>query len=277
MATRIGLVTGFVLLSLSAMAGAARVSFVRLVPAGTTFGPARTAALVQAIGDHDSIETFVAVLLDQVNQAGVVDAVDLRSGKGPADVYLAVKSYHCADTERTGEGNSRDVDGNRVRHQQQWLDVTCTARVDILSNVMKYQSTFYGTGEGRSPRVESLTEEERSIAFTQAARHAAIDAAARVTPHRVRESVLLDERAPSYEEGAALISADQLLEARRLWEKAIAKDPRSAALRFNLAAVCEALGDVRAAAQHYTAARDLAPAEQRYSGELKLFLKRAAP
>ena len=49
---------------------------------------------------------------------------------------------------------------------------------------------------------------------------------------------------------------------------------RSAALRFNLAAVNEALGDRRAAELHYNAARQLAPAEPRYASELKLFMRR---
>jgi tetratricopeptide (TPR) repeat protein len=256
---------------------APRITFTRTVPAATSLGQAEKIAIAQAIGDHISIETFVGHLIDQLNSTGALQARDLRQGKGPADAYFVVKTYRCMPTERSGEGSGHDVDGNRLKRKLVWLEVLCTARIDVLSNVMKYQTTFYGKGSGLSPRVEALTDEERSVAYRQAARYAAIDAAGRITPRSVRESIALDESAPQFEEGYAMITADRLEEARRLWQSAIPKDPRSAALRFNLAAVCEALGDRRAAATHYAAARELAPAEPRYASELRLFARRGPP
>jgi tetratricopeptide (TPR) repeat protein len=265
-------------LLLLAVAGSAsaspRVTFSRLVPAATSLGKAEAVAVAQAIGDHPSIETFVATFLSELNQGGFLRAEDLRGAKGPADAYVTVKTYKCDPVERSGEGGTRDVDGNRVRRKQAWLEVTCMARLDVFSNVMKYQSTFYARGEGTSPHVETLTAEEREIAYVQAARFAAIDAASRVTPRRVRESIELDPKAPAFDEGMAMIASERLIEARKIWEKAIPGAPGSAALRFNLAAVCEALGDRRAAATHYAAARQLAPAEPRYANEMRLFTRR---
>jgi tetratricopeptide (TPR) repeat protein len=252
-----------------------RITFMRLVPAAHPLGNAvDEIAIVQAIGDHSSIEQFVGDFMAEVNRAGFMHVRDMRQANGPSDVYLSIKTYRCDPVERSGEGGTRDVDGNRVRRKQAWIDVTCSARIDVLSNVMKYQSTFYAKGEGTSPRAETLGEAEREIAYQQAARYAALDAAERITPRRVRESIPLDENAPAFEEAFAMISGERLAEARRIWEKALGAQPRSAPLRFNLAAVCEAMGDRRAAALHYTAARDFAPAEPRYASELKLFLKR---
>ncbi len=247
----------------------------RVVPAAQSLGKAESVAVVQAIGDHPSIETFLGFFVAEMNNSGFLHGRDARQTTGPADVYLSVKTYRCDPSMRTGEGGTRDVDGNRVRRMQAWIDVICTARIDVLSNTMKYQSTFYAKGEGTSPRAETLTEAEREIAYQQAARYAAIDAAERITPRRVRESIALDETAPAFAEGYAMVAADRLAEARKIWERAMTAQPRSAPLRYNLAAVCEALGDRRAAATHYAAARSIAPAEPRYANELKLFSKRS--
>ncbi len=105
--------------------------------------------------------------------------------------------------------------------------------------------------------MEFITEEEREDALTGAARHAAIDAAERITPRHVRESIALDESAPAFAEGMAMIEANRFAEARTIWQRAMQTQPRSAALRFNLAAICEALGDRRAAETNYNAARQL--------------------
>ena len=154
------------------------------------------------------------------------------------------------------------------------IDAVCGARIGVLSRFLKPVSTFFAKGEGTSPRLESVTDEERENALRDAARYAAIDAAERITPRRVRESIMLDETAPAFAEGMAMIEAGRLADARAIWQRAMQTQARSAALRFNLAAVNEALGDRRAAELHYNAARQLAPAEPRYASELKLFMRR---
>jgi hypothetical protein len=250
-----------------------RISFERIVPAATSVG-GEDVAIVQAIGDAASIETFVDVFVEQVNKSRLVRLRDLRRSTGPADAYLNVKAFTCTTSIREGEGGTRDVDNKRVRRRQTWADAICTAHVDVMSQTMTRISTFHVRGEGTSPRVAEVGDDERLIAVEQAARYAAVGAAERITPRRVRESIELEPKAPAFEEGMSMIDAGRPEEARAIWAAAMRAQPRSAPLRFNLAAVCEALGVRRAAEQHYTAARALAPSEPKYALELRAFSKR---
>lgn len=250
-----------------------RVTFERILPA-TQELQADELALLHAIGDHASVETFVEIFVEQVNQSHLLRMRDLRRETGTADVYLDVRAYTCRLAEREGEGSTRDFDNRRIRRHQAWVDAVCTARVDVLSKGRERVSTFQVKGEGTSPRVDKVTGDERQIALEQAARYAAISAAERITPRRVREQIVLDEKAPAFEEGLAMIESGRLVEARAIWTEALRGNARSAGLHFNLAAVCEALRDRTAAETHYRTARDLAPEEPRYSLELKLFEKR---
>jgi tetratricopeptide (TPR) repeat protein len=254
-------------------AGSPRVTFERVLPATHDLG-AEDIAIVQAIGDQASIETFIDVFVEQVNKSQVLRMRDARRSTGPADAFLDIKTFTCEMAVREGEGSTRDIDNKRVRRRYFWADAVCTARVDVLSNTMHRVSTFHVRGEGTSPRVATVGDDERRIALDQAARYAAISAAERITPRRVRETIALDDKAPAFEEGMAMIDSGRLAQARGIWVAAMRTQPRSAALRFNLGAVCEALGDRRAAEQHYMAARELAPNEPRYALELKLFQKR---
>lgn len=251
-----------------------RVTFERILPAPQEVH-AEELALVQAIGDHASIETFVEVFLEHVNESGLIRMKDLRRGTGPADAYLNVRAFTCEVAEKEGDGSRRDLDNNRVRRHYVWADATCTARVDVLSRTMERVASFPVKGEGTSPRMEKIGPDERELALEQAARYAAISAAERITPRRVREQIVLEEKAPAFDEGLAMIESGRLGEARAIWTAALRTYPRSAALHYNLAAVCEALGDRATAEQHYRTARDLAPSEARYSLELRLFEKRA--
>jgi hypothetical protein len=133
--------------------------------------------------------------------------------------------------------------GNRVKRKQLWADAICGARMDVMSRDMKRVSSFFGRGEGTSPRVEEVTDDERAIALAQAARYTALDAAERITPRRVREHIALDETAPAFGDAIALIESGHFAEARSVWEAELRRNPRSASLHYNLAAVCEALGD----------------------------------
>ena len=249
------------------------ITFERLLPAAQDVG-AEDIAIAQAIGDQASIETFVEIFVEQVNKSQILRMRDSRHATGPAGAYLDIKAFTCEMAVREGEGSTRDVDNNRVRRRYYWADAICSAHVDIRSNTMRRVSTFSVRGEGTSPRVAEVGNDERMIALEQAARYAAISAAERITPRRVRETVVLDDKAPSFEEGMAMIDSGRLPQARAIWATAMRAYPRSGALRFNLGAVCEALGDRQAAERHYIAARELTPNEPRYALELKLFQKR---
>lgn len=251
-----------------------RIAFERVLPAAHDIGSNRDVAIVHAVSDSPQLEPFVEYFIDQANRSGFHRIRDARTATGPADVFLVIKTFACESVTREGEGSTRDYEGNRVKRTQRWEDAVCHARVDVMSQHMKWVSSFYGKGEGTSPRVEQITGEERQIALQQAARYAAVDAAERITPRRVKEMIPLDETAPAFDEGMALIDSGRIPEARKRWGEALRREPRNAALHFNLAAVCEALGDRKAAQGHYTAARELAPKEQRYASEMRLFERR---
>jgi tetratricopeptide (TPR) repeat protein len=256
------------------LAASPRVAFDRVVPAAHDLGRAKELALVHAVGDSDAIDAFVANFVDQVNHAGFLRARDARDSTGPADAYLALQVFSCETFHREGEGSARDRDGNRVKRRLLWVDAVCTARMDVMNREMKRVSSFFGRGEGTSTHVPELSDDEREAALREAARYAAIDAAERITPRRVREQIPLDETAPAFDEAIGLIEAGRLAEARALWQAELRRNPRSAALHFNLAAISEALGDRAAAKAHYTAASQLAPKEERYASEMRLFSRR---
>jgi tetratricopeptide (TPR) repeat protein len=257
----------------SPLLAAPRISFDRLLPPPHDLRGAEDVAVVMAIGDHANIESFVEHFLHHANRGGTLRVRDRRGAqRAGAEAQLAIKAFTCAFVEGTGEGSVYDVDGKRVKRKHVWIDARCVARLDL--DVNGHRSSFYVKGEGTSPRVEEITDEERDIAAEQATRYAGIDAAERLKPRRVRESIPLDETAPAFEEGMELIALDRFADARAVWERALRQQPRSAPLHYNLAAVCEALGDPKAAEQHYRAARELAPGEKRYANELRLFARR---
>jgi tetratricopeptide (TPR) repeat protein len=256
------------------LAAPPRIVFERTLRAAHDLGGVEEIAIVQARGDTEQVEAFVDELLRDLNRGGF-RARDVRFATGPAEAHLDVKTLVCTTATREGEGSARDVDGNRVKKRYASVEATCSVRIDILNRFMKHQSTFYASGSGVSPRVDVVTAEERERALEHAARHAASEAADRITPRKVRESIVLDETAPAFEEGYAMIEASRLAEAKAIWEGALRRGgARSAALRFNLGAITEALGDRRAAELHYNAAKQLAPGETRYAAELRQFARR---
>jgi tetratricopeptide (TPR) repeat protein len=277
--------------SLTATAGP-RVSFVRVIPAPHDLGAQSSIALIYAIGSSDRISTFLDVFSDHTGRelhfenaiehrqhllGNHIDEAGFKALRRdhPADVYLGINQFTCTFSEHEAEGSERDVDGERVKRPHVWADATCTARIDVLSGATgKRTLSFAVRGEGTSPRVAELTAEERNIALDQAARYAAIEAQENITPRKLRESIELDDTAPSFEEGLAMIVGSRFDDARAIWEAALRRHESSAALQYDLGAVCEAMGDLRAARDYYQQALRLSPAEKRYRVELDLFRKR---
>jgi len=265
-------------------AGAARLTFDRTILPPHSLGQAEDLVITYAIGGNDKIATFIDVFMDQTNREGTLRVVDPttlehstershRWRRPPkyverryrADAYLRIDAFSCQATERSGQGSSYDVDGNRVHRTQRWMDAVCLAHIDAFSKDRKRKlAEFTVHGEGTSPRVARVTGEERDVAIDQAARYAAISAAEQITPRRVRESIDLAADAPAFNEGMSFIESEQLNEARLVWESALRSNPKSAALQFNLGAVCEALGDLAAANEHYAEAERLMPKDSRY-------------
>ncbi|MCU1347437.1 MAG: hypothetical protein JWO56_467 [Acidobacteria bacterium] len=284
----------FALLAASSLAAAAapRVGFVRVVPPPHDLGAQSSIALIYALGDSDRIGTFVDVFADHTGrELRFENAIEHRQHlignriddaklaalrrEHPADVYLGINQFTCTIAEHNAEGSERDVDGGRVKRNHVWADATCTARIDILSGETgKRTMSFQVRGEGTSPRVAELTAEERNVAFDSAARYAALEAQEEITPRKIRESIELDDSAPSFEDGLSMITSLRFADARAIWESALRRHPASAALQYDLGAVCEAMGDLPAARDYYQQALRLSPKENRYRVELDLFRKR---
>ena len=93
-------------------------------------------------------------------------------------------------------------------------------------------------------------------------------------PREVRESIELDERAPAFDEAVAMINSDRLADARAIWEAMLARHRDSAALHYDLGAVCEAMGDITTAEGYYKTAARIAPHDARYRSEVNMFRKR---
>jgi tetratricopeptide (TPR) repeat protein len=283
-------------LLLSAPAGAfaaSRLNFERTIPARQDLGGIDDLAITYVIADNDRVATFVDVFLDLTNRSGLlrvhdetsVDQPTIRKGKGkamrrieqriPADAFLRITAFTCTASAKSGEGSSYDVDGKRVKRVRRWYDGMCIAHIDAISKATKKKIREIVTGgEGTSPRVEELTQEDRDIALDQAARFAAVKAAEEITPRKVRESIALVENAPAFEDGMVHVDADRFEEARKVWESALVANPRSAGLELNLAAVCEAMGDIKTAERHYEAAHRFAPDDARYRFERDSFRHR---
>jgi hypothetical protein len=285
------LVAAAVLLNATGLfAMAPRIVFVRAVPATYDLAPAEQLVVIYAIGDSEHVNEFVGDFIDAVGRAGayridnavennhhlIADENALQSlrREHPADAYLGITAFTCSGTDRSAEGSERDSTGERVKRLHHWVDAACEARVHVLDGNGRKLFSYTVRGEGTSPRSVSLSPDERAVAYAQAAHYAAVSAAEAITPRRVRESIELDDAAPSFDEAYAMITSERLADARAIWEAALQRHRDSAALHFDLGAVCEAAGDVKSARRYFQAAVRLKSGEKRYARELDLFLKR---
>jgi tetratricopeptide (TPR) repeat protein len=292
MRMQISFVAAAIIMNGALLLAAPRVDFIRTVPPPHDL-KTDDVALIYAIGDSDKINTFLDVFNDKASRGLRIDNAIERGPhfigsrpddaklrrlrrEHPAVVYLGFNEFTCSITERAAEGNEHDVDNRRFRRVHRWADAICTARVDIMDGRTGLRTeSFQVRGQGTSPRTsEQLTDEERNIAFDQAARYAALVAQQAVCPRQYRESLELDDSAPSFDAGMAMIQGDRLTEARAIWESALARHRGSAPLEYNLGAVCEAAGDLPAARSHYESATSLAPHEARYKTALRSFKRR---
>jgi len=259
------------------------VSFTRVTSPPYALAAGQHIAMIYAIGDNQNVALFVDDFVDDVDRAGTLhieNAVEnnqhsfegdyrrLRKSH-PADRYIGVSAFTCSSTERRAEGSEHDAYGERVRRVHSWVDAVCEARLEVRDDRGQHLMTINVHGEGTSPRSTSLTAEERAVAFEQATRYAAFNAADMITPRTVRETIELDASAPSFDEGMAMVESDRLTDARAICEIALRRHRDSAALYYDLGAVCQAAGDVKAARKYFEAAVRLAPNDARYRQQLK--------
>src|SRR5438270_4023418 len=269
-----------------AFAAGGHISFTRVVSSPYSLTPGQRIAVIYAIGDHQAVGTFVEDFVDDVDRAGTLrieNAVgenqhlasfedrDFRRlrHQHPAEKYIGVSAFTCSGNQRSATGSERDAYGERVQRLHIWIDATCDAKLEVRDDHGQHLMTINVRGEGTSPRAMALSPEEREVAFEQAARYAAFNAADMITPRVVRETVELDDTAPAFDEGMSMIDANRLQDARAIWEVALRRNRDSAALNFNLGAICEATGDSAAARKYLQSAVRLAPNESRYRAEMR--------
>jgi tetratricopeptide (TPR) repeat protein len=292
MKSRFFIAVSLLLCGTAALANPPRIAFTRTMAPAHDLGPAESLAVIYAIGDSNKIDPFVEHFVDLVSRAGamrIVNAVEnnhhmllddfsLRTVRRehPADAYLGINRFTCAGTERSAEGSEYLDSGDRVKRMHHWIDAVCSARIDVLNFEGKKILSYTARGEGTSPRSVLLTPDERDVAYDQAARYAAVSAAEGITPRFVRESIELDENAPSFDDGFSMVSSERLEDARAIWQAAAVRHRNSAPLYFNLGAVSEAMGDLNAARDYFEKAASLSPKERRYATELRLFHRRNA-
>jgi tetratricopeptide (TPR) repeat protein len=265
----------------AAFAAGPRLSFTHVVSSPYSLAPGQRIAVIYAIGDHQAVTTFVEDFVDDVDRAGTLrienavgenfNARDYRRlrREHPAERYIGVSAFTCGGNQRSATGSERNEYGERVQRMHYWIDATCDAKLDVRDEHGQHLMTLSVRGEGTSPRASSLTPEEREVAFEQAARYAAFNAADMITPRVVRETIELDDTAPAFDQAMSMIDANRLQDARAICEGALRRNRASAALNFNLGAICEAIGDSASARKYFQSAVRLAPNESRYRVEMR--------
>ena len=193
---------------------------------------------------------------------------DLASGSGsatdllstvPADAWGGIRLLGCASEPRS-QNVTRGSGTSMVQVTEYWYEATCSAELAVVDAGGTALATLSVEGRnesGRRDQPDSVSVQEQAFwaSIDDAARRM-IDQAAR---RKLRLPVPFDRQAPLAAEGLAEIDAGRLPAARALWEGALAANPASAGLRFNLGAVCEALGDPAAARSAYEDCLKLAP------------------
>jgi len=194
-----------------------------------------------------------------------------------ADAWGGIRLLGCAATERSQQV-TRGGGVSAVTVTEYWWEGSCPAELTVADADGKTLTTLEVEG-----RFESTRSERREGQGVQEQVYwAAVDDAAKrlidaVNRKRLRQPVPFDTAAPLATEGLAEIDAGRLPAARTLWEGALAANPSAAGLRFNLAAVCEALGDLPAAKAGYEEALRLLPGDAKSTKALARLAAAASP
>ncbi len=143
-------IAALVLQAPAAFAVGNHVAFVRVIPAPHDLSPAKSIAVIYAIGDNQKITTFVETFVEYVDRSRTLrvenavednqhlsrfDGVALKRlrREHPADAYVGIGLFTCDGAERHAEGSEHDVDGGRVRRVHEWVDASCLARPSSMT------------------------------------------------------------------------------------------------------------------------------------------------
>lgn len=260
------------------------VTLTRTVPAPYNLGPVKKVAIVDVRGssDHEQ-ERFLTEILYESSRRGfyqVVDArpygvriADLREPSRSteklrrdvnADVYLEARLYGCRSRLNSEVVKEKDKEGNKVSRTKYWYRAECGASLTLVDAKGRDVASFEVEGDESSYKSDEPESYKEEITLNEAIDEAGQHAVSQFTPRTVTEDIRLEKDAPLAKEGIQEIEAGRYTQARVLWEGALKTSAGSAALQYNLGAVCEALGDTRAARRYYEEAIQLASGNEKY-------------
>ena len=268
---------------------APKVTFTRRVPAPHNLGPLTRLGLVELSGEN--AHTFSHNFKQAVAADGVFEMTDATSERSslsklvrndkpakefrkayPADVYLGVNISRCFTYPVSRVHREKQKDKSYVTKTYYRVTSSCNAVVRLIDGRDGRELTSYPVSSNRKS-AESLQIYGYEAATVEAAALRALvnDVRAGFTPRSEEESIVLDKNAPKFKVAMQQIKNRKIENARKLWEDTLAAGEESAALHYNLAAVCEALGDATSAREHYNDATKLDSASKQYREELSRF------
>src|SRR5258706_8872566 len=148
----------------AALANPPRITFMRTMAPAHDLAPAERLAVIYAIGDSSTIDSFLEHFVDLVSRAGamrivnavennhhmLVDDFSLRTVRRehPADAYLGINRFTCAGTEKSAEGSEHLDSGDRVKRMHHWIDAQCSARIGVRISHGKKRFSYTACGHG---------------------------------------------------------------------------------------------------------------------------------
>ncbi|HVT05330.1 MAG TPA: hypothetical protein VHL58_18355 [Thermoanaerobaculia bacterium] len=251
-----------------------RITFARIKPADVNLGAASRIEVVEFSGALAEVaanefeaaaasEGFLTIVLPVTFPAKPALTLRERSLAKPLpDITLRA---HLDDfTTHNGSSRRGSEQNNTSASSEYWVDARCSLHVEIYDPSGASITALNVTGASTSSHGPALSAAMEHEAKENAARRAGAAAGAKISPRRVTESIRLERDVPRFDEAYRLIRDGSFDKARDLWVTVVRSDDHSAALRYDLGAVCEALGDQAAARANYDAAIRLNPLEPKY-------------
>lgn len=256
------------------------INVARLSPARYNLGATRSVAVLQVGGDPRAASQVMVELQRSVVEGGYYDLINavnrgitihVGAGNGhvdvrpvvsqvQADVYLIAHllRHDVVVQERQG---TRTKDGRTVDvtkfHPKGFAKanfqvVKADGRVVVFRDYIgEYYGTTYEAGQRPPQSHHELVE--------RALHDMVHDFLADITPRRVIEKIVLDDKEPAVEPGVKLAQDGNLAAAERAWQAVLERNPRSAGATYNLGVLLETRGDFEGAEASYLKAIELSP------------------
>gem|GEM_PF-3025342 len=263
-----------------------RISFTRIRPADTNLGSAVVIQVLEFSGFHAALasaelassaeqEGFLSIRLPARFPASASSPFDVKSRPKISSADLLARAHVGDCTRKTGSSKRGSDQNNTAAQAEYWVDARCRVEVEIFDPAGASVTAFELSGSATSRHEAAVTADMEREAEDNALRRAGALAGARISPRKVTESIRLDKDAPRFDEAYRFIRGGDDAKAREIWNAVLRVEDRSAPLHYDLAAVCEALGDAATARSHYEAAIRLDPYERKYGESIEALDRRS--